>query len=111
MEIRLSIGTVLLTVSEFTGLERDPEKQRFEETREYKPFIAVQAARYCEPAVPSGRRRRRSQAAKRRLGKASHAQNQLKRPRPKGRAGPRWQRCARDASREPKCYPDTSLFL
>lgn len=71
MEIRLLIKIVLLMVSEFTGLGRDPEKKRFKETREHKPFITVQSARHSEPAVPTGRRRK-LQAAKQRPAEASH---------------------------------------
>lgn len=110
MEIRLLIKTVLLRVSEFTGLERDPEKKRFKETREYKPFITVQPGRYCEPAVPAGRRRK-LQAAKQGPAKASHTQNQVKTPKLKGRAGPTQRRYVRNASGEPRRYPDTSPFL
>lgn len=57
MQISLLIKTVLLMVSEFTGLERDLEKKRFKEIREYKPF-AVRSARHSKPAAPTGRRRK-----------------------------------------------------
>lgn len=66
MQIKLLIRTMLLNSdfrkSEFTGLERDPQKKWFKEIRQYKTFITSQFARYSKPAIPTGRKKKLQEA-------------------------------------------------
>jgi len=52
------IKTELMMVREFTGLEKDLEKEQSKETTEHKTFITAQSVCSAKPAVPTGRRKK-----------------------------------------------------
>lgn len=56
------IKTELMMVCEFTGLEKDLEKEQSKETTEHKTFIAAQSVWSAKPAVPTGRRKKCKQS-------------------------------------------------